>query len=435
MGERCCRLCAKEKETTIMIFGAEAASMQLQNKMNKYLLIEIERDDNLPKSICIECCRQLQNVCEFIDLARNAQETLLKLSMELYDRTDEDISISQTNPDMTRISTKQNVVIGKKDSTEITYLNSADGENVTITRLYYNNPTLKVDDENTDAQKPFPCKSCHRKFLSEIALKNHMWSHLSPGEAGKPYTCTICDKAFEFKTEFMTHIKQHNGTRKCAMCKRSFRSEKNLNAHMTIHFSNKKLYTCNKCGRSYATRSTFRNHNISHSNERPHHCTMCKKSFKRFQELRFHMNKHTGAKPFKCPVCNKGFASSGNCYAHKSRMHPTATVQESSKNRKKQTEVSVFSESLYLRPIAPKEKTDKTTNGPFKYQCQLCSHTFNKKDNFTYHMYKHTGIKPFHCIHCTEKFVTRRGLYLHYEKYHPGKDRPLGLFSKNVQLK
>lgn len=39
--ERCCRLCAEEQEVTIMIFSEEAEAMLLQNKLNKYLLIEV----------------------------------------------------------------------------------------------------------------------------------------------------------------------------------------------------------------------------------------------------------------------------------------------------------------------------------------------------------------------------------------------------------
>lgn len=39
--ERCCRLCAEEQEVTIMIFSKEAEVMLLQNKLNKYLLIEV----------------------------------------------------------------------------------------------------------------------------------------------------------------------------------------------------------------------------------------------------------------------------------------------------------------------------------------------------------------------------------------------------------
>lgn len=39
--ERCCRLCAEEQDVTIMIFSKEAEALLLQNKLNKYLLIEV----------------------------------------------------------------------------------------------------------------------------------------------------------------------------------------------------------------------------------------------------------------------------------------------------------------------------------------------------------------------------------------------------------
>lgn len=39
--DRSCRLCAEVQDVTIMIFSAEAAEMHLQNKLNKYLLIEV----------------------------------------------------------------------------------------------------------------------------------------------------------------------------------------------------------------------------------------------------------------------------------------------------------------------------------------------------------------------------------------------------------
>lgn len=41
--ERSCRLCAEEQDVTIMIFSAQARAMLLQNKLNKYLLIEVSR--------------------------------------------------------------------------------------------------------------------------------------------------------------------------------------------------------------------------------------------------------------------------------------------------------------------------------------------------------------------------------------------------------
>lgn len=45
--ERCCRLCADEQDVTIMIFSQEAEAILLQNKLNKYLLIEVSLFDFL----------------------------------------------------------------------------------------------------------------------------------------------------------------------------------------------------------------------------------------------------------------------------------------------------------------------------------------------------------------------------------------------------
>lgn len=39
--DRCCRLCAEEQDVTIMIFSKEAEALLLQNKLIKYLLIEV----------------------------------------------------------------------------------------------------------------------------------------------------------------------------------------------------------------------------------------------------------------------------------------------------------------------------------------------------------------------------------------------------------
>lgn len=39
--ERWCRLCAEEQEVTMMIYSAEAEAMLLQEKLNKYFLIEV----------------------------------------------------------------------------------------------------------------------------------------------------------------------------------------------------------------------------------------------------------------------------------------------------------------------------------------------------------------------------------------------------------
>lgn len=113
-------------------------------------------------------------------------------------------------------------------------------------------------------------------------------------------------------------------------------------------------------------------------------------------DLQFHINQHTGDKPYQCPFCDKSFASSGNCYSHRSRMHPGRRVDGKIRRRIPVStgalQTRPVSNNLILnpRPIAPKPSSattpraqQVTVKGIFKYQCNLCNHSFLKRDNFT----------------------------------------------------
>ncbi|OWR47725.1 Serendipity locus protein H-1 [Danaus plexippus plexippus] len=458
--ERCCRLCAEEQEVTIMIFSKEAEVMLLQNKLNKYLLIEVDEDDKLPKNICIQCCSKLQIVSEFIDNAHRAQEVLLKQSLMLEDNDenkpilitdiksetdfDSDTKCMEVNVDPMMVLQNSEVEEAPnlekscesvEYEDEITYLNGADGENVTIKLIKKGDKLMEDDKKDT---KPFQCITCNRGYYTELALKNHSWIHFNEDKIVKPFKCSSCGDQFEYKNELISHLKEHRTRGMCNICGRLFRNENNLVEHMEAHTStSSRSYTCKVCGRSYNTSSNLKTHMVTHSNERPYKCIYCKKSFKRNQDLKFHINQHTGAKPYKCPYCDKSFASSGNCYSHKSRMHPEISIGDGKMKKDisekiKETKKPVMKQQLKLRPIAPKPVVLKAN---FKYQCTICHHSFMKRDNFMYHMYQHTGEKPFHCLYCDEKFVTRKGLLIHHDIVHNGQDRPLALLSKNVLLK
>ncbi|KAL0851078.1 hypothetical protein ABMA28_006955 [Loxostege sticticalis] len=462
--ERSCRLCAEEQEVTIMIFSEEAEAMLLRNKLNQYLLIEVDEDDKLPKNICIQCCSKLQTVCDFIDTARTSQDLLLKRSIMIdqynaeksfrlgnsrikleFEGSDDESKFTEME-----VSVDPNVVLQNSEEPlspspsadencttfeDVTHLHDVDSENVTIKLIKKVDRAPEMDDIDEKKgdfnPKPFPCITCKRSFFTELALKNHSWIHINEEKSNSQFKCSTCNEGFDYKADLIQHLKVHRTNGVCQFCGRGFRTERNLAAHMAVHLTSSKSYTCKVCGRSYNTKSNLKTHSITHSNERPYHCHLCKKSFKRNQDLKFHINQHTGAKPYKCPFCEKSFASSGNCYSHRSRMHPGRRVEGKIRRR-----LPVTRENQPLTPrVVPYRPPMVAIKGVYKYQCTLCDHSFMKRDNFTYHMYQHTGEKPFQCSFCTEKFVTRRGLLIHHDKEHPSKDRPLALLSKNILLK
>ncbi|XP_063827257.1 zinc finger protein 888-like [Ostrinia nubilalis] len=445
--ERSCRLCAEEQETTIMIFSEEAEAMLLRNKLNQYLLIEVDEDDKLPKNICIKCCTKLQTVCEFIDTARNSQVLLLKKSIMIeqyvsslqndeksfrivnngikleYDGSDDESKFTEME-----ISVDPNMVLQNSEEPlspcpsadessttfeDVTHLHDVDSENVTIKLIKKGDKNLPqiYDDDNgycppkkEPKPKPFPCVTCKRSFHSEFALKNHSWIHINEEKCHTQFRCSTCDEGFDYKSDLITHLKIHRVNGICQFCGRSFRTERNLAAHIAVHLSATKSHTCKVCGRSYNTLSNLKTHSITHSNERPYHCHLCKKSFKRNQDLKFHINQHTGAKPYKCPFCDKSFASSGNCYSHRSRMHPGRRVDGKIRRIMART-------TQQFAPKTPLQPQIVAVKGVIKYKCTICEHSFVKRDNFTTPLQPQIvavkGVIKYKCTICEHSFVKR----------------------------
>ncbi|XP_014203985.1 zinc finger protein 26-like [Copidosoma floridanum] len=209
-------------------------------------------------------------------------------------------------------------------------------------------PAYLEESHDAKVNKPHSCKVCDKPFASQLALQNHLWSHLPTttttttpngqdsssslilngcgvenhllGEAS--FICPICSKRISTKGNLKVHLETHRpkGKYGCDICGRIFKTQSNLFRHKEYH-SNVQ-FPCSVCGRVYPTNSTLRAHSITHSDLRPHACPLCDKTFKRNQDLKFHINQHTGARPYQCPYCPKAFASSGNCFSHRKRMHP-----------------------------------------------------------------------------------------------------------------
>ncbi|XP_012385806.2 zinc finger and SCAN domain-containing protein 5B [Dasypus novemcinctus] len=146
-------------------------------------------------------------------------------------------------------------------------------------------------------------------------------SEMSRGQ----YQCEVCEKRFQYKSQFDIHQRAHTGERpfKCNSCGKGFIQPSDLRVHQRIH-TGEKPYRCELCHKEFTHESTLQGHRRIHTKEKPFHCKDCGKCFSHKGNLNVHQRIHTGIKPYKCPVCREIFRQLGTFKRHL-KIHSKAT--------------------------------------------------------------------------------------------------------------
>ncbi|XP_032362401.1 zinc finger protein 436 isoform X2 [Etheostoma spectabile] len=227
-------------------------------------------------------------------------------------------------------------------------------------------------------EKPFSCSVCKKAFSDNGDLQKHMILHT--GE--KPFSCSVCEKAFRIIGHLKTHMKIHTGDKpfSCSVCKKDFRVSRSLQKHMRIH-TGEKPFSCSVCKKAFIKTGLLRRHMRVHTGEKPFSCSVCSRAFSENGGLQKHMRLHTGERPFSCSVCEKAFTESGSLHKHM-----------------------------------------KTHTGEKPFSCSVCKRAFTDSGNLNKHMRTHTGEKPFSCSVCKKDFRSSGHLKTHL-RIHSG-ERP-----------
>ncbi|XP_077024296.1 zinc finger and SCAN domain-containing protein 5B-like [Tamandua tetradactyla] len=100
-----------------------------------------------------------------------------------------------------------------------------------------------------------------------------------------PHQCAVCEKRFQYKSQFDIHQRTHTGERP---------------------------FKCHSCGKGFMQCSDLRVHQRIHTGEKPFKCELCLKEFTHESTLHGHSRIHTKEKPFQCKDCGKCFSHKGN---------------------------------------------------------------------------------------------------------------------------
>uniref|UniRef100_A0A4W5JT89 C2H2-type domain-containing protein n=1 Tax=Hucho hucho TaxID=62062 RepID=A0A4W5JT89_9TELE len=89
----------------------------------------------------------------------------------------------------------------------------------------------------TDADKPYACPTCGKRFAEVNYVKKHQRVHTGV----KPFSCTQCHMRFAQAGDLRRHQRVHTGEKpySCPQCEKKFSRQYQLNVHLKVHTGEK----------------------------------------------------------------------------------------------------------------------------------------------------------------------------------------------------
>ncbi|KAM6046633.1 zinc finger and BTB domain-containing protein 40 isoform 2-T2 [Chlamydotis macqueenii] len=122
-----------------------------------------------------------------------------------------------------------------------------------------------------------PCPSCSKVFSAPSLLERHMVTHVG----GKPFSCEICDKAYQQLSGLWYHNRTHHPDVFAAQ------------NHRSSKFSS---LQCSSCDKTFSSTVAHRKHvKAEHTDVKFHECETCKELFPTLALLQVHVKcRHSG---------------------------------------------------------------------------------------------------------------------------------------------
>lgn len=190
-------------------------------------------------------------------------------------------------------------------------------------------PKTSCDKEKT----PEPSK---KQNISEKKSTSPSSNHSESPTQGEGSTgrlaCSFCDKKFDFPYKLQQHVRIHTGEKpfSCSMCPKAFRIKQALKLHVgNCHKgrtnsteTNGYLADSSSEGKSQeqtGTNQKPRWETMGERHENGYVCLVCQKVISSEMILIEHYRIHTGEKPIKCDRCFAKFRTRPQMYIHRKR--------------------------------------------------------------------------------------------------------------------
>ncbi|XP_061456735.1 zinc finger and BTB domain-containing protein 40 isoform X2 [Rhineura floridana] len=170
-------------------------------------------------------------------------------------------------------------------------------------------PTLQEHQKHIHAahsREYHPCPTCGKVFSAPSLLERHVVVHVG----GKPFSCQICNKAYQQLSGLWYHNRTHHPD---IFAAQSHRSSKFFSLQ------------CSSCNKTFASMAARRRHaREEHADMTLHECEKCRGLFPTLALLQAHeKSQHSGRQPLLCPHCSASFHLQGALQHHLATKHAT----------------------------------------------------------------------------------------------------------------
>jgi len=279
----------------------------------------------------------------------------------------------------------------------------------------------------------FKCYFCPKAYNTSYTCELHT---ISSHTKERPFKCSVCNhikKDYPGYGGLMRHYRKYHShlyneemdrrTRKlkrsykfdshrCYFCNKSFHLACTRDYHISTH-TLELAYKCefSPCTNQYKSRSIQLQHmrkckfNPKQMKPKQFTCYFCTKTLYRLNSLPVHIRSHTNEKPFKCPICSNRFTTADSLERHKLLQHDIGKWWQC--NLCEVKKVSYTALNHHIRSQHTREN--------MLQKCYFCSMRLAKVN--AKHMSRHTGEKPYQCLHCPAEYVTSILFQIHNLKH------------------
>uniref|UniRef100_A0A7N5P965 Zinc finger and BTB domain containing 40 n=1 Tax=Ailuropoda melanoleuca TaxID=9646 RepID=A0A7N5P965_AILME len=187
-----------------------------------------------------------------------------------------------------------------------------------------------------------PCPTCGKIFSAPSMLERHMVTHVG----GKPFSCGICNKAYQQLSGLWYHNRTHHpdvfaaqnhrsskfSSLQCSSCDKTFSNTIEHKKHIKAEHADMKFHECDQCKELFPTPALLQVHiKCQHSGSQPFRCLYCTATFRFPGALQHHVTTEhfkQSESTFPCELCGELFTSQAQLDGHLESEHPKVTGSE-----------------------------------------------------------------------------------------------------------